>query len=115
MNIPQHTYRFDLYPCGRNPIPTECIIKYRAETTISNTLLETIARTILSQATLLWLQGGNMCLDDKMNMDTFKSLFKDIEDSEMLRVLKPFKSLVISNDWVIASCPELNNVRIYME
>ena len=114
-NAPAHTYRFKLFQHKNNPIQTECIIIYRAENKISDVLLEVIARTVITQATLLWMQGDNMCLDDGMNMETFKGLFKNQNESEMLKVLEPFNSLIINNDWIITGCPELNNVRIYME
>ena len=113
--MPAHTYKFKLFSREQNAIQTECIITYRANEKITDRLLETIARTIITQATLLWMQGGNMCLDEKMNMDTFKSLFENRQDSEMLRILEPFNSLIINNDWIINGCPELNNVRIYIE
>ena len=115
MNTPTHAYRFQLFPVGTSPIPTECIVIYKLNKKLEENSLEKIARTVIAQATYLWLQGENQCLDSEMNMAAFRCLFTNEEDAHISQILANFNSLTIDNDYRTMGAPEFNNVRIRLE
>ena len=95
-SLMRHTYHFNIFP--RSEVVSYCIFSYASEQVIPNDAIEKIARSILTHAKLLWLQGQEQCLNTRLNLETLKSVLKDQEDNALLEWLAPFETLLIHND-----------------
>ena len=110
MNKVTHTYSFNIFPHG--PVTTRCIFIYESQSVIDNYQLEQVARSILGQATVLWIQGQNQGLDSTLNMSILKEHFRVHNNHLMLQLLEPFHNLVIDNDRRTIGLPSDNNIII---
>ena len=95
-SVRMNTYHFDVFP--RAPFTTFCVFQYPGQTIIPNHSIESIARNILAQATKLWIQGQEQCLDPQLNLETLKNVLIEQDDKDLLPWLEPFTSLSIQND-----------------
>ena len=91
-----HCYRFTIFP--RTAIGSHCTFSYKSEFVIPNAIIEKIARSILTNATVLWLKGNEQCLDAALNLTTLKSVLIDQNEQELADWLDPFTTLTMHND-----------------
>ena len=69
-----------------------------SETVIPNPIIEKLARSILTNATVLWLQGSEQCLDTELNLNTLKTVLIEQNEQELASWLDPFTNLTMHND-----------------
>ena len=91
-----HCYRFNIFP--RTPVVSHCTFCYVSETVIPNPIIEKLARSILTNATVLWLQGSEQCLDTELNLNTLKTVLIEQNEQELASWLDPFTNLTMHND-----------------
>ena len=91
-----HTYTFSVFP--GNEFLSWCTFTYKSESVIPNNIIESVARSILTNCTILWLQGAEQCLNPELNMATLKSILTDQNEQQILSWLEPFTTLQIQND-----------------
>ena len=71
---------------------------YKSQTVIENNQAEKLARTIITNATLFWLQGNDMALDEEQNLVLLRQKLADDNEQELLDLLHQYQTLTISND-----------------
>ena len=71
---------------------------YKSQTVIENNQAEKLARTIITNATLFWLQGNDKALDEEQNLVLLRQKLADDNEQELLDLLHQYQTLTISND-----------------
>ena len=65
---------------------------------MENNQAERLARIIITHATLFWLQGNDMALDEEQNLVLLRQKLADNNEQELLDLLHQYQSLSISNE-----------------
>ena len=91
-----HTVSFDLFPGF--PIYTRCHFMYTGPNVYEIEQAEKLARIIVTQATLFWLQGNDMALDEEQNLCLLRQKLAEDNDQELLDLISGYQTLSISND-----------------
>ena len=87
----------------KSPTYTTCVISYTADIIIPNPILKRIATIIVEQATYIWIQGNDSCINESYNMNALKSHLTEVGESELLQWLEPFENLDMDNRYADAS------------